>query len=155
MLTSTIHMPFPKSIVTLNVLCSLSLCLATSTRARSAANTIADMIAVAMESTREIIQGARWNTKHEAATGNAVRNARPAAIGCSTSRMVSTLRMRSASSGSFVTPAMNVGSIVYPSCGPTHSPLLSKKVGLFNALGGGGGEVYVRIAFHCPWIKTR
>ena len=115
MLTSTIQTPFPKLIVTLNVFCSLSLCLVTTTRARSAANTMVDMIAVAMESTREMIQGARWNTKHEVAMGSTVRSARPAAIGCSTSRMVSALRMRFARSGSFVTPAMNVGSIVYPS----------------------------------------
>jgi len=47
--------------------------------------------------------------------------------------MVRALRMRFARSGSFVTTARKVGSIVYPSCGPTHSPLLLKKVGLSNA----------------------
>lgn len=134
MLTSTIHTPFPKLSVTLTVFCSLSLCLATIVRARSAANTIVDTIAVAMESTREIIHCARWKTQHEAMTGRAVNKASPAAMGCSTSRTVSALRIRFARAGSFVTAAMNVGSILYPNCGPTQSPLLSKNDGLFNAL---------------------
>jgi hypothetical protein len=47
---------------------------------------------------------------------------------------VRALRMKFARSGSFVTPSMYVGLIVYPSCGPMHSPLLLKNVGLFNAL---------------------
>lgn len=134
MLTSTIHTPFPKLIVIWTVFCSLSLCLATIVRARSAANTIVDMIAVAMERMREIIHGARWNTKREAMTGRTVNKASPAAMGCNTSRIVSTLRIRLARSGSFVTPWMYVDLIVYPNCGPTHSPVLSKAVGLFNAL---------------------
>lgn len=114
MLTSTIHTPFPKLsvIFKLTVFCCLSLCLATIVRARSATNTIVDMIAVAMESTREMIHGARWKTQHDAMTGRTVRKASPAAMGCSMSRIVSALRISFASSGSFVTPAMNVGSIV-------------------------------------------
>ena len=139
-LTSTIHTPFPKLIVILTVCCSLSLCLATITRARSAANTMVDIIAVATDNTREMIQGAGWNTQHEAITGRAVRNARPAATGWSTSKMVRTLRMRPASSGSFVTTSMNCGLTVYPSCGPTQSPLSPKNVGLFNALEYGNGN---------------
>jgi len=118
----------------------LSLCFATRTRARSAANTTVDIIAVATDNTREMIQGAVWNTQHEATTGMSVRNARPAAIGWSTSKMVRALRMRFASSGSFVTTAMTLGSIVYPSCGPTHCPLLLKNVGLFSSLEYDNGE---------------
>ena len=133
-LTSTIHTPFPKPTETLRVRCSLSLCFATRTRARSAANTTVDIIAVATDNTREIIQGALWYTQHEAMTGMSVRNARPAAIGWSTSKTVRALRMRFASPGSFVTASMTLGSIVYPSCGPRHLPLLSKSVGLFSAL---------------------
>ena len=110
------------------------------TRARSAANTMVDIIAVATDNTREMIQGALWNTQHEAITGRSVRNARPAAIGWSTSKMVRALRMRLASRGSFVTTAMTLGSIVYPSCGPTHSPLLVKNVGLSSALGYDNGN---------------
>jgi hypothetical protein len=132
--TSTIHTPLPKPIVTLTVCWFLSLCRATMTRARSAANTRVDMMAVATESTREMTQGAVWNTQHDATTGRSVRNARPAATGCSTSRTVRALRMKFTRFGSFVTAARSVGSIVYPSFGPTHLPSLVKNVGLFSAL---------------------
>ena len=85
---------------------------ATITRARSAANTMDDTIAVGTDNTREIIQGNLWYTKHEAVTGRSVSNARPAAIGCSTSRMVRPLRITFARSVSFVMTSMVCESIV-------------------------------------------
>jgi len=133
--TSTIHTPFPKLMVRLLAPCTcLILFFATMTRARSAMNTMVDTIAVATDKTREMTQVARWKTQHEAMTGRAVRNARTAAMGCRMSKRVRALRMRFARSGWFVTAARIVGSIVYPSCGPIHSPLLVNAVGLFNAL---------------------